>query len=188
MARVGARDATFVDYKCDNRGCGTWDFAGVAPILSLMVIILGFWLLFPPGRKPFTAPATIAFYAVFNIIGLTEALSAGYMTLDGDAHLPPPFSASPRVMLVVYGGLTLIALVIAAVMWTIRRGRPSASVPPPVPAVETSPAAETAPAASTDGPAKTAELIAHLAQMRANGEMSEEAFAIAMAELRESGT
>ncbi|GLZ81572.1 hypothetical protein Afil01_63790 [Actinorhabdospora filicis] len=170
MVRLGARDAATVEWYCEHGECSTDDFAGAAPVLSLFVIIFGFVLLIPAGYKRFITPATIAFYAAGNAFGLAEGLEAGHVTPDGDSHLFPFIEVSSKTMLIIYGVMALIAFVMAAMMW--RTPPPS----PPEPEKPEEPAED----------AKVAEVIAHLARMRESGELSREAFDIAVAKLKES--
>lgn len=167
MVRLGARDAATVEWYCNGGECSTDDFAGAAPILSVFVIAFGFSLLIPGGYKRFATPATIAFYAACSALGLVEALEAGHVTPDGDSHLFPFIAVSGRAMLWVYGGMALVAFIMAAMMWR--------TPPEPPPAPE-----------EPKEDAKVAEVIAHLARMRESGELSQEAFDIAVAKLKET--
>lgn len=174
MVRLGARDAGTVEWRCDGGECSTDDFAGAAPVLSVFAVVYGFVLLIPPGYKRFITPATMAFYAACGALGLVEALEAGHITSDDDSHLLPFIDVTARAMLMVYGGLALLAFIMAALMWRT----------PPDSTSEPAPAAEAAPTTDGGEADEITEMIAQLALLRASGALSQKAYDIAMAKLQ----
>ncbi|MEV0644013.1 hypothetical protein AB0I28_01995 [Phytomonospora sp. NPDC050363] len=175
--RLGAREAALVEWDCGGGRCGTNDFAGAAPVLGVLALVAGAYLLLPKSRRALAAPLVVIGTAVCVVIGLEEGIAEGNIERDGDSYF------------FMFGGLdsrnleiAMAVLAVAAVaVWAFLafRGAPRPSVP------RTETAAESAPAMPEPDreDERTARVIAQLTRLRESGEIDGPTYDLAVAKL-----
>lgn len=117
---VGARDAAQVEWECAVSTCGTNDFAGTAPMLGVMALVLT-GLLLTRTVRTVAAPLTVLAGALAMLLGWRSAIGQRLVTVD-NLTMTPLFGRG-RGWLVVVGlvGVVALVLTVLAAVHELRR-------------------------------------------------------------------
>ncbi|GIG64505.1 hypothetical protein [Phytomonospora endophytica] len=174
ILRLGAREASLVEWECYGGECSTNDFAGAAPVLGLFVMFAAAYAVLPPGRGHLMFGVGLFLSAGATLVGLEEAVGEGLIERDGPAHFlffgGIPTSTIEIALAVIAGfGLVTVAVLLVKV--------------PHKPEPTSQPAPEPSGAGEDDEAARTARVIAQLTKLRESGEIDQATYDTAVAKL-----
>lgn len=172
--RLGAREASLVEWYCNGGECSTDDFAGAAPVLGVIVMFAAAFVLLPAGRKHFVFGVGLFFAAGATLVGFEEGVSAGIVERDGPAGFMFFGGVTTSTLEIVMAVLAGFGLVVVAVL-AIRV--PHLTLPE-------KPVVTTATEDDSDNEAaQTARVIAQLTRLRESGEIDQATYDTAMGKL-----
>ena len=174
MLRLGAREASLVEWECGGGECSTNDFAGAAPVLGVIVMFAAVFVLLPAGRKHFMFGVGLFLSAGATLVGFEEGVSAGLIERDGPAHFAffgGVTTSALEIAMAVIAGFGLVIVGVLAIR-APRMAPPEKPAPAPVTEDE-----------SDREAAQTARVIAQLTRLRESGEIDQATYDTAVAKL-----
>jgi len=175
MLRLGAREASLVEWDCAGGECSTDDFAGAAPVFGVIVMFAAAFVLLPSGRKHFMFGVGVFLAAGATLVGFEEGVSAGLIERDGPSHFMffgGVTTSALEITMAVFAGFGLIIIAVLAIR------APRMALPAVKPVVVKAPEDD-----SDREAAQTARVIAQLTRLRESGEIDQATYDTAMAKL-----